>query len=83
MLNDWNEKIMEVVECHRNDFNELHRLDGPAVVWSSGDVEWWFNGWYVSNFIISWAKKMDVDLENLTEYDKTIIQMVWNDYNQS
>jgi hypothetical protein len=28
----------------RNENNELHREDGPAIEWSSGTKKWWFNG---------------------------------------
>jgi hypothetical protein len=33
-----------VADSWRNEKNELHRLDGPAVVWSNDNKEWWLNG---------------------------------------
>ena len=27
-----------------NDAGRLHRLDGPAIVWRSGSMQWWLNG---------------------------------------
>ena len=27
-----------------NHAGQLHRLEGPAVVWRSGSVQWWLNG---------------------------------------
>jgi hypothetical protein len=29
---------------YENEFEELHRLDGPAVQFGSGHKEWWING---------------------------------------
>jgi hypothetical protein len=31
-------------ETHRNEADELHRVDGPAVVWKNGDTEWYYEG---------------------------------------
>lgn len=28
----------------RNDCGQLHRLDGPARIWSDGRKSWWING---------------------------------------
>jgi hypothetical protein len=28
----------------RNKNGDLHREDGPAIIWASGDKEWWLNG---------------------------------------
>jgi hypothetical protein len=30
--------------CWYNDKEKLHRLDGPAIVWSNGDKGWYVNG---------------------------------------
>jgi hypothetical protein len=30
----------------RNENGELHRLDGPAIVWSGGSKFWYINGEY-------------------------------------
>ena len=29
---------------YRNEKGQLHRLDGPAVIWADGTKEWWVNG---------------------------------------
>jgi hypothetical protein len=29
---------------YRNKLGHLHREDGPALEWSSGDKSWWING---------------------------------------
>ena len=30
--------------CWYNEKGQLHRLDGPAVEWASGDKSWWVEG---------------------------------------
>jgi len=27
-----------------NNGKDIHREDGPAIIWSNGDKEWWLNG---------------------------------------
>jgi hypothetical protein len=34
----------------RNEYGQLHRLDGPAVEWADGEKEWWVNGDWCTNF---------------------------------
>jgi len=29
---------------HRNENEERHRVDGPAIVYEDGHCEWWVNG---------------------------------------
>ncbi len=29
---------------YKNESEELHRLDGPAIEYSDGSKEWWLNG---------------------------------------
>ena len=60
---------------------KIHRLDGPAVIWEvSGERQWYINGHYVTDQITEWAKDRDIDLNNLTEMDKMIIQLEWGNY---
>lgn len=58
---------------------KLHRLDGPAHV-RHELKEWWINGRWVHLKIHAWAEEMGIDLDNLTDHDKTIIAMVWGEY---
>ena len=50
-----------------------HRLDGPAVIPDNGKPEWFINNYPASNEVERFAKEMFIDLENLTEEDKTLI----------
>ena len=59
---------------------KIHRLDGPAVLWDNGDTNWFINNYDVTKEITKWAKENDIDLENLTEVDKTLIKLTWIDY---
>ena len=57
-----------------------HRLDGPADISVHGSV-WWINGHCVDTAIRKWAKYMNIDLDNLSDEDKIMIQIKWSDYN--
>ena len=58
-----------------------HRLDGPAFL---GRInQWWINNWPVDHVIEPWAKEAGIDLENLTEEDKILIQIKWENYDGS
>lgn len=58
-----------------------HRSDGPAVVWHNGKSGlWYINGYNITNLVREWAKEINIDLNNLSEDDKTIIVMKWSDY---
>lgn len=57
-----------------------HRLDGPALLWISGIEDWFINGCDVTNEITSWTKELGIDLNNLSEDDKILIQIKWSDY---
>lgn len=58
-----------------------HRLDGPARTFVyEREHEWWMNGINVTNRIKLWASEMNIDLENLTEEDKILIQIKWENY---
>ena len=71
---------------HINGQNEwyvngkIHRLDGPAIVRNDGLYQWWVNGKHVSQKMYDWAKDRDIDLMNLTDEDKMIIQLEWGNY---
>ena len=58
-----------------------HRLDGPATTIKSDGIECWFiNGKNVTHEMIEWSKEMGIDLNNLTEDDKILIQIKWENY---
>lgn len=62
----------------------LHRLDGPAINYFNSKIfEWHVNGNDINHLIHPWAKIMGIDLDNLTEYDKTLINIKWSEFNQS
>lgn len=57
----------------------LHKLDGPARIWSDGQTEWWFHGKEISESQYKeWIKEVGIDLDNLSEYDKNLIVMKWS-----
>lgn len=56
----------------------LHRLDGPAVIRSDGREFWHINGYPISYRICEWAEEIGVDLNNLSEDDKLLIQIKWD-----
>ena len=60
--------------------HKRHRLDGPAVTWGDEHKEWWIRGHPITYQLVQWAKENEIDLENLTEEDITIIKLVWADY---
>jgi len=57
-----------------------HRLDGPAFIAHNGVNEWFINGNHVTKEITQWAKENDIDLENLSEYDISLIKLIWGNY---
>lgn len=54
-----------------NKDRQLHRIDGPAVIWPDGYVTWWLNGNLYS--FTEWADQLKLD-------PKKRLQMVlkWN-----
>ena len=61
---------------------KIHRFDGPAYIRHNGYTSWYINGFFVSDEITEWAKENNIDLDNLTKYDKLLIKLVWADYGQ-
>ena len=59
---------------------DIHRLDGPAIIYSYGGGDWVINGVIVTDEIKSWATQHGIDLDNLTEDDKVMIKLTWVDY---
>jgi len=69
-----------------NDQSYLHRLDGPAAVFSS-NVTYFCdpNAWYINNYNVTkeinqWARENDIDLDNLSDVDKALIKLTWSSY---
>ena len=60
--------------------DKRHRLDGPAYLCYNGEKYWFINDYNVTDIITNWAKDNDIDLDNLTDVDKTLIKLVWADY---
>ena len=63
----------------KNDSGLFHRLDGPAVIFG-GFTQWWFNGHDVDDIVKPWAKELGINLYNLSEEDKILIQTKWENY---
>jgi hypothetical protein len=55
--------------------NERHREDGPAIIYSDGTQEWYFNDNEITKFVINWANERNIDLNNLSEQDKLILKI--------
>ena len=61
--------------CH----GKCHRIDGPAKIWGTA-TEWWINGYCVTYKMTQWAKEQNIDLDTLTDEDKVLIKLTWDDY---
>ena len=59
---------------------KLHREDGPAAIYPNGTQCWYINGYDITDEIHKWTKDRDLDLNNLTEIDKMIIEFEWGNY---
>ena len=45
LLNSFiNKNIRKKMEVYQDSEGRYHRVDGPAVIWPSGQQEWWVNG---------------------------------------
>ncbi len=53
----------------------LHREDGPAYINSDGTQIWYINGKDITDDIINWAKDRNIDLNNMTDYDKMVLKI--------
>lgn len=55
--------------------SNLHRTDGPDVIWSNGHQEWWLNGNAMTDPIKTWMDTKGVtwpwDAETQTEFART------------
>ena len=56
-------------------FNQmLHREDGPAVEYHTGQVEWWLHG--VEYTFDDWFDFVKL-FDNLSDEDKTLLKLEW------
>ncbi len=53
----------------------LHREDGPAIIHPDGTKYWYKDGKEITDDIINWAKDRDIDLNNMTDYDKMVLKI--------
>ena len=51
-----------------------HRIDGPAYITIEGSL-WYIHGFEVTNTLKYWAALNDIDIDNLTEVDITLIRL--------
>lgn len=85
-------KIVQLIRCPHNgppsyaidqffkdeDCTIRHRFDGPAIIWSNGEVDYYINGNFCNHdAYCNWLKEMKIDLNDLSEHDKSIIMMTW------
>jgi hypothetical protein len=54
--------------------NKLHREDGPAIIYSDGSKYWYINGKHITKEVNDWAKERNIDLNNMSDEDKFILQ---------
>ena len=55
-------------------------VDGPAIIELDGSTQWIINDCTVTDIITNWAIENDIDLDNLTKDDISLIKLVWADY---
>ena len=49
-------ELENLIILYKNDDEELHREDGPAVIWPDGRKEWWING--IPYIYSEWKKEI-------------------------
>lgn len=58
------------------DSQRLHRLDGPAIVYSEGSNEWWIDGKPLPRLDVEkWIQENDIDLS--TQEGQTAFALRW------
>ena len=57
-----------------------HRIDGPAIESPQYKNLWYINGINVDDKIRSWANDQGIDLDNLSDGDKSLINLAWSDH---
>jgi hypothetical protein len=72
--------IYDTTRCHINSKGILHNLLGPAVIHLDGEELWYINGYDVTIKIWDWAKDRNIDLTNLSDFDKDVIKLEWASY---
>ena len=64
----------------RNTVTIRHRVDGPAIIWGNNLTEWVFDGTLVTRQIKQWAMTHNIDLNNLSDEEKNMIKLVWQEF---
>lgn len=50
------------IQVCKNDEGKLHREDGPAIIWSNGYTDWWYNGTPLSYTFRKWCRERNVEV---------------------
>jgi hypothetical protein len=54
--------------------DKCHREDGPAIIWPDGTQRWYLNGKNITKEITNWANERNIDLNNMSDFDKMILK---------
>jgi len=52
----------------------LHRMVGPALIFPSGNVEWYIHGSNITNEVDNWFKEHNLTYETMNEDDKAALR---------
>lgn len=52
-----------------------HRLDGPAIVYSTGQMAWMYNGNHITSAMLPFYRENNISLTNPTEEQKFLIKV--------
>ena len=70
----------QVIQHDLQDYPYLmpHRIDGPAKINYNSEGQWIINGDKIDTKIRQWAKEQNINLDNLSENDKVLIKLTWD-----
>lgn len=71
--------IYKNATCCKNSKGLLHNLFGPALIQPLSN-KWYINGYDVTDKIYDWAADRNIDLTNLSDFDKDVIKLEWASY---
>jgi hypothetical protein len=54
---------------------DLHREDGPAVIYPDGTQRWYLNDKDITKDVTNWANERNIDLNNMSDMDKMILKI--------
>lgn len=52
-----------------------HRMDGPAIIYSTGHLAWMYNGTHITSKMLPFYRENNISLTNPTEEQKFLIKM--------